>query len=547
MNLIKFLYRHSRVLLLLATLTSILAGLSGAALVGIISQGVAQTGASASAALMFFGFCLLYLACKSFSEISLLNITQSAIFELRVSLSYRLLRTPLKKLQELGAHGLLPILTRDVDTFIYAFQLFPIVLGNTIIILACLGYMAWLSWQIFLMLAVTLAVCLYVYSHAEQRPMKQLVKVREQMDILYRDFRNLIEGSKELQLNARRGNAFIEKVIAPGALASKTAFTKSMTGYAWVMNTGTLLFYVVIGIVLFVVPLWLPQPPATLISLTFILLYLIRPIGEMMQALPPLRGAAIALGRIQQLDDSLPSASHGEADHATFAETGAPLLTLSGVAHQYPAATEDSHFTLGPLDLTIRKGEIVFVVGGNGCGKTTLAMLLLGLYEPEQGSVALNGVPVTAANRDAYRQHFSAVFAEFHLFEQLLEADSPALLKQAEDYVARLQMSHKVKIANGKFSTIDLSSGQRKRLALVSSYLEDRPIYLFDEWAADQDPAFKRVFYTELLPDLKARGKTVIAITHDDAYFSYADRVIKLVDGRMSEMLPPARQIDKVA
>ena len=190
---------------------------------------------------------------------------------------------------------------------------------------------------------------------------------------------------------------------------------------------------------------------------------------------------------------------------------------------------------LGPMDLTIHQGELLFIVGGNGSGKTTLAMLLLGLYQPEAGTITLNGVPVTEANLENYRQYFSAVFSDFHLFEQLLGTDQQALSDRTTHYIKLFGMAHKVKVIDSKFSTIDLSSGQRKRLALVSSYLEDRPIYLFDEWASDQDPVFKRVFYTELLPDLKARGKTVLIITHDDAYFHLADRIIKLEDGHLEE------------
>jgi putative ATP-binding cassette transporter len=163
-----------------------------------------------------------------------------------------------------------------------------------------------------------------------------------------------------------------------------------------------------------------------------------------------------------------------------------------------------------------------------------MAMLILGLYEPEEGAILLNGVPVTRQNLQSYRQYFSAVFADFHVFEHLVGADEVDLSAQAERYVEMLGIAHKVKIRDGKFSTLDLSAGQRKRLALVSSYLEDRPIYVFDEWAADQDPTFKRVFYTELLPELKARGKLVIVITHDDSYFGCADRILKLDEGRLS-------------
>jgi putative ATP-binding cassette transporter len=190
------------------------------------------------------------------------------------------------------------------------------------------------------------------------------------------------------------------------------------------------------------------------------------------------------------------------------------------------------------MNLVIGPGEILFIIGGNGSGKTTLAMLLLGLYLPEEGSIYLNGVAVGQDNVRHYRNRFSAVFADFHLFRHVLVDGERAQEqeRQAARYLDKLGVGHKVSVVDGQFSTIDLSSGQRKRLALVSAYLEDWPVYLFDEWAADQDPVFKRVFYTELLPELKARGKTVIVISHDDAYFAQADRVLRLQDGQLHSL-----------
>jgi putative ATP-binding cassette transporter len=177
---------------------------------------------------------------------------------------------------------------------------------------------------------------------------------------------------------------------------------------------------------------------------------------------------------------------------------------------------------------------VVFLVGGNGSGKTTLAMLLTGLYTPETGTVLIDGQPlIDDTDRAAYRQCFAAVFSDFHLFEELPGSDDPAMEDRARHYIRLLRMDHKVDVHAGRLTTIALSTGQRKRLALVSAWLEDRPVYLFDEWAADQDPAFKAVFYNTLLPDLKARGKAVIVISHDDAYFHVADRIIKLVDGQI--------------
>ena len=183
--------------------------------------------------------------------------------------------------------------------------------------------------------------------------------------------------------------------------------------------------------------------------------------------------------------------------------------------------------------MTIYPGELIFLIGGNGSGKTTLVKLLMGLYEPESGEIRVDNKPVTAADCDDYRQQFSAVFFDFYLFERLFGFDPKNIDSESQKYLDLLQLSHKLTVKNGKLSTIELSQGQRKRVALLNAYLEDRPIYIFDEWAADQDPQFKRVFYYELVPELKSRGKTVIVISHDDRYYSLADRLIKLESGRV--------------
>jgi putative pyoverdin transport system ATP-binding/permease protein len=258
--------------------------------------------------------------------------------------------------------------------------------------------------------------------------------------------------------------------------------------------------------------------------------------------LPELSRSRIALGRIQQLQAEL----HQDAD-APDCVTAQPaefeLLELRGVSHRYHRESEDRNFLLGPVDLQLRPGELVFLVGGNGSGKTTFAKLLLGLYAPEAGTIHVNGRQVDERGRDHYRQMFSAVFADFHLFDDLLGHGSEAD-NLARQYLMRLQLAHKVEIRDGRFSTTALSQGQRKRLALLTAYLEDRPCYVFDEWAADQDPVFKRVFYTELLPDLRARGKAVVVISHDDQYFHLADRCLRLADGRLTEIQPASVSSD---
>jgi putative ATP-binding cassette transporter len=208
-------------------------------------------------------------------------------------------------------------------------------------------------------------------------------------------------------------------------------------------------------------------------------------------------------------------------------------LDLKGITHSYRHSGSADEFCLGPLNITFHPGEIVFVIGGNGSGKSTLAKILVGLYEPMDGYISINDEPVTPETRDSYRQLFSVVFFDFYLFERLHTLNDSSEDFRIKGYLEQLQLDHKVTVKDGRLSTLDLSQGQRKRLALLAAFVQDRPVYVFDEWASDQDPMFKQLFYRQILPDLKSRGKAVIVISHDDRYYDVADRVIKLESGQI--------------
>ncbi|HEY0782710.1 MAG TPA: cyclic peptide export ABC transporter, partial [Thermoanaerobaculia bacterium] len=280
---------------------------------------------------------------------------------------------------------------------------------------------------------------------------------------------------------------------------------------------------------------------------TLVLFQMMAPLEVLLNAFPLLSRASVAAKKVDQLGLSLnDDAREREGEGAAVPGAAWSRLELSGICHTYRRENEDETFQLGPIDLQFAPGELVFIVGGNGSGKTTLAKLMIGLYGPEAGVVRMDGVPVTDDTREQYREHFSAVFSDFFVFEELLGLAGGAseLDESARKYLKHLHLNQKVKVENGMLSTIELSQGQRKRLALLTAYLEDRPIYLFDEWAADQDPIFKEIFYLEILPELRARNKTVFVISHDDRYFHVADRILKLDYGKIASDRKVAELLD---
>jgi putative ATP-binding cassette transporter len=245
----------------------------------------------------------------------------------------------------------------------------------------------------------------------------------------------------------------------------------------------------------------------------------------------------VALAKVEAMGISLAKESKNDEFAIADPKPSWRHLELLDVTHSYHNEQDNSSFRVGPLSVSFEPGEIVFMAGGNGSGKTTFAKLLTGLYVPENGEIRVDDRNITDATRESYRQYFSVIFSDFYVFESLLGLESPDLDEQAQSYLGQLQLDHKVKVENGKFSTTALSQGQRKRLALLTTYLEDRSFYVFDEWAADQDPLFKDIFYNDILLGLKARGKTVLVITHDNSYYHLADRLIKLENGHFDNHL----------
>jgi putative ATP-binding cassette transporter len=334
-----------------------------------------------------------------------------------------------------------------------------------------------------------------------------------------------------LTLHREKKRAFVDETLAVNVEAVRVQRTRGYMLYAVAASWGSFIFFAFIGCVLFLLTRYMPVAPHVMSGYAMIFLYMIMPIEGLLSAIPNVGTARVALERVKQVNADLPE----EHVIAAAAATSYERIALEGVTHRYWREKENEVFTLGPVDLTFQPGELVYLIGGNGSGKTTLAKMIVGLYPPESGRILLNGREVDEAMRDIYRQHFSVVFNDFFLFDTLFGIKLDNLDGVAAMLLDELQLSHKVSIENGVFSTLDLSQGQRKRLALLVTYLEDRPFYLFDEWAADQDPLFKDVFYRRLLPSLKAKGKTVVVITHDDRYFHLADRYIKLESGQVVE------------
>ncbi|MET3441661.1 putative ATP-binding cassette transporter [Variovorax paradoxus] len=527
--------------IVLSAVTGICSGIATVALLRTINEVLNQEGGMAGGLLLtFIGLCLVALFGRMASDVSTNFVGQRLVAQVRKSLAQKILSAPIDALERYRTHRLMPVLSQDVDMISDAAFVLSSTLIAVAVALGCLAYLAWLSLPLFGLLTVALVIGASIQVAAQTRAGVGFWKAREHEDQLHKAYRAISDGAKELRMHReRRTRMFggqIEHIVDKIRIVNSRAINTHVIATAF----GSGLFFLLIALILG----WAAfrsTEPLVLSGFVLVMLFLKGPIDQIAGTLPNVGRARVAFQRIADLSERF--ATPEPHLHLAQAGSGATVskdIGMRGVRYAFDAPDGGEPFVLGPIDLQLRRGEMVFVVGDNGSGKTTLIKLLLGLYAPQQGEVLVDGAVVTPEGRDDYRQLFTTVFSDFYLFEDLVaneksEEGAHALPQAALPYLQRLEIAHKVSIKDGSFSTVDLSTGQRKRLALVHAYLEGRPVLVFDEWAADQDPTFRHLFYTELLPELRAKGHLLVVISHDDRYFHLADRVITMKAGRITE------------
>ncbi|WP_378107818.1 cyclic peptide export ABC transporter [Cohnella cellulosilytica] len=512
-------------------LLSIASGVGNASMIFVVNAAIAGNGTFSTDLLPFFVLGMLGFVCgQKLLRSRLIRMTNGIVYDKRMEVLNVVLNAPYANVEAMERGKIEACLNNDTET-VSSFSNRMVSVGTwSVTILAGFAYLAALSLAGFLFsLAVVFVAsgAFFVILRSANRLWEQ---TRDIQNVFFKFIQDLIYGFKELYLNRRKARDFRDDMELSCA-SYRDKRSQAEVKVANVVVIGDLLFASVIGTVVFAFPHMLPGiGSGELRSFVFVFLYMAGPLTSILNTLPDLFQARISWRRIRKFTDEL-SELGGRTDAEAGSEEAADLrLRLEQAIYEYSRGSERS-FSVGPIDYEFRSGELVFVIGGNGSGKSTLAKLVTGLYEPNEGSVTLNGNRISAA---AIGDYVSTIFSDAYLFDRLYGIDFEAKAEEARHYLNVLGLQDKVAIEGGRFSTTRLSTGQRKRLALLVSYLDDKPICLFDEWAADQDPEYREYFYTTLLPELRNKGKCVIVITHDDRYFGMADKLIKLEMGKIA-------------
>lgn len=529
MKAVRFYVRSIGLTSLLLAPLGLASSAFGIGFVAVIHRALDSNTASRELALAFVGLGLGRVIATYFAGTLLGTHAQETLTELRRKLITRVLSVPYRNVEKLGHARVQAVLTHDVSTLGHALESVPVILMNGTLLIGSAAYLAYLS-PLALACAGALAVpSMLVFHFMSQRARRSIALHRDEHERLYKHLASLTNGVKELKLHQPRRRSFLNEGLLETTEAMLDYEVEGRERFLLGQAVNQVLVLIMLGGILFVFPLGEHARSGLATGYVLIGLFMLGPLSQLARLVPTFHAADVALERIEELGIRL-----GERALEPDADPGLRPkminIELHDVAYRYD---DERAFVLGPLNISLRPGELVFVTGGNGSGKSTLARVLTGLYGPTEGELIWDGEAVTPERRDTYRQLWSGVFSELIVFDRLYGLGGMRNENEARNLLHRLGLGRIVRIENGVLSNTNLSRGQSKRLALMVALLEDRPMYLFDEWAADQDPEFRRVFYRELLPQLRAQGKAVIVITHDDRYFDAADRVIQLQDGRV--------------
>ena len=479
-------------------------------------------------ALLFVSICVLVLSCRTVSEMLLTRVALDATSELRIKTYRQIMQAPIAELEKMGSSKLIVAITTDVARIITGATLVPNILVSLVTVAGMLGYLYFLSSEVLWLVIKAMIFGIITYQVPMFIGSKYFKRGRAKIDALQESIRGLIYGAKELKLNKVKRDRYFNEILLANeqdVLSNTKLANTILVGSA---NYGDLLSFFVIGLLAYVFVSSHSITTEALIGTIMALLYITGPIASILNAMPSIAIARVSLRSITQVLSML---SQEEAVEEIRPLPEWDTVRFSNVSYHY--TDEDGGFTLGPVDMEVARGEITFIVGGNGSGKSTLCKLLALHYTPTSGEIYFGDVKMDRESLNSGRQYISAIFTDYYLFDRLLSNLHAVDDKLVNRYLSELEIERKVKVENGRFSTLALSDGQKKRLALLVTFLEDRDIYIFDEWAADQDPMFKQVFYHHILPELKARNKVVIVITHDDRFFNLADALVVMEEGKL--------------
>jgi len=520
---------------------SSIGGISNASILAAINTGVQETSSGQKpglwAAALFLVALFLFMKTQQYVTITATAEIEAIIHKLRVRIMDLIRRSELLEIDKIGRARIVASVTSDTAVLTQASNMLCFTVQGAVLIFFVGLYVAYLSITAFLLTVVIVSGAATIFHYKNRQLAEQKAESAAWERRLFDRLTDFLDGFKEVRLNTTRSDDLFHDALDVSKTAANIKIRTQAETFKMIV-TSQISMYVLLGAVVFVAPnLSDTLGGSSIAKTTTALLFVVGACFGLVQSIPILLNANASAYRIDRLEDALQSTLVDEERRAIVAPKHFERIQMRSIEFRYVDKFSDTVFKIGPIDFTLERGELVFITGGNGSGKSTFLRVFAGLYPPDSGEVFLDGRPVTDANRDEYRGLMSAIFFDYHLFQRLYGI-SDAEPGEVDRLLTLFRLADKTSLTAGEFRTLDLSGGQRRRLALIVSLLEKRPIMLLDEWTAEQDPEFRGKFYDELLPEMMRAGATIVVITHDDRYLDELHlpaRRIKMDYGRIVE------------
>jgi putative ATP-binding cassette transporter len=516
-----------------------LGGISTAAILAAINAGMqgGDEGQKTSlwAATLFMVSLFLFIKTQYYVTITATAEIEAIIHKLRLRVIDQVRRSELLAMEAIGRSRIVAAITSDTAVLTQASNTLCFTVQGAVLIFFVGIYVAYLSLAAFAMTVVIVTAAATIFHIKNRRLIAEKRESAEWERRLYDRLTDFLDGFKEVRLNNTRSDDLFDDAVDVSRTAANIKIRSQAETFKMIVSSQVAM-YVLLGAVVFAAPQFsdtLGGPSLT--KTTTALMFVVGACFGLVQSIPILLIANAAADRIDQLEATLRATATSTKERDIKVPKRFDKIEMHNIVFRYVDKFSDATFQIGPLDFSLQSGELVFITGGNGSGKSTFMRVLAGLYPPDSGEITLDGMRINDDTRDAYRALMSAIFFDNHLFRRLYGIPEPEPA-EIDRLLTQFRIADKTSLSDGEFSTLDLSGGQRRRLALIVSLLEKRPILLLDEWTAEQDPEFRRKFYDELLPQMKQAGLTVVVITHDDRYLDELDlpaRRIRMDEGRI--------------
>ena len=513
---------------------SAIGGISTATILLAINAGV--QGGSLWAAMLFLVSLFLFIKTQFYVTISTTAEIEAIIHKIRLRLMNHIRHSELLSIEGIGRARIVAAITSDTAILTQASNMLALTVQGGVLVFFVAIYVAYLSPVAIITTFIVVSIAAFIFHRKNRQLIAEKQRTAQWEGRLFDRLTDFLDGFKEVRLNSARSADLFDDAVNVSRTAANIKIKTQAETFKMIV-TSQISMYVLLGAVVFVAPTLSSSLAGSSISkTTTALLFVVGACFGLVQSIPILLNANAAADRISRLEAALHATVRPVEGIPTVAPKRFDRIEMKNIVFRYVDKFSDTVFKIGPIDFNLRSGELIFITGGNGSGKSTFLRVLSGLYPPDSGEILLDGRPVTNASRDEYRGLMSAIFFDYHLFQRLYGIDAEP--GEIGRLLAKFRLTDKTALINGEFRTLDLSGGQRRRLALIVSMLEKRPIMILDEWTAEQDPEFRRKFYDELLPEMMQAGATCIVITHDDRYLDELHlpaRRIRMDEGRIVE------------